>query len=70
MTKDLAHAEHLARPAFMVIVEGQCDAIWDTKAQAMREQRDLIKMDCGKVTIKGFKTWADAHAYEDKLAGL
>lgn len=68
-TKDLTHVEHLARPAFMVICDGQCDAIWETKAQATREARDLRKMGHDDVKVKGFKTWQDAHDHEDKLRG-
>ena len=64
---DLTYAQHIARPAFMVLVDGACDQICGSEAEAKREVRDLKKMDCGKVTMKAFATWADAHAYEDKL---
>lgn len=66
---ELTHAQHLASPAFMVIVDGRCDQICGTEGEAKREVRDLKKMDCGKVTMKPFATWAEAHAYEDKLNG-
>jgi len=60
-------------PCYMLIVgEGpfrECDQIVSTEREAKRERRDLIAMDCGKVTIKRFDTWEAAYAYEDKLRG-
>jgi hypothetical protein len=65
---DLTHAQHIATPAWMVLVDGAVDQICGSAAEAKREVRDLKKMDCGTVTMKAFATWAEAHAYEDKLA--
>jgi hypothetical protein len=54
--------------AFAIICDDNFDAIWDTKAQADREAKDLRKMG-HVVRIKAFATHADAEAYEDKLRG-
>ena len=64
---DMPHHQHLKQPAFMVICDGACDQICSTKREATKEAADLRKMGFEKVQVKSFETWADAHAYEDKL---
>lgn len=64
---DLPYHQHLERPAFMVICDGDCDQICGSKAEAQREAKDLKKMGFDKVTVKAFATWAEAHAFEDRL---
>lgn len=66
---DKSYTEHMASPAFMVICDGACDQICGTKAEAQREARDLKRMGFEGVKVRAFTTWADAHAYEDKLRG-
>jgi len=64
------YAQHLASgPCWAVLVDGDIDQVCGTRADALRERKDLIAMDCGKVTVRRFETWADAHAYEDKRRG-
>lgn len=66
---DIPHHEFIQQPAFMVICNGECDQICGTKQEAMREAADLRKMGHEEVRVKGFKSWQDAHDYEDKLRG-
>ncbi|WP_420381691.1 hypothetical protein [Novosphingobium sp.] len=72
---DFAHSQSplASGPAYALIVTNgmsrEVDQIVSTPLEANRERKDLISMDCGKVTIKRFDSWADAHAYEDKLRG-
>lgn len=54
---------------YAVITEDGLDQFCDTKAQASKEKKDLEKMGCA-VKIKTFDSWADAHAFEDKLNGF
>lgn len=54
----------------MVIVNGEVDAIWDTKAQADRERRELQRdLYCANVRVRHFKTWREAEDHADKLRG-
>ena len=55
---------------FMLLVDGECDQIVETRELAERTKKDLKKLDCGTIKIKEFPTWQEAHAYEDKLRGL
>lgn len=64
---DMPYHEHIEQPAFMVICEDECDQICGTKAEAQSEARDLRKMGFENVRVKGFKTWHEAHQYEDEL---
>lgn len=67
---DISYASHLSSgPCWAVLVDGEVDQICCTKGEASKERLDLIAMDCGKVTVKRFATWADAHAYEDERRG-
>ena len=67
MSLDMPHHVFLEQPAFMVICDGDCDQICGTKAEAAREASDLRKMGHDGVRVKSFKTWKDAHDYEDML---
>lgn len=67
MYTDMPHHVFLQQPAFMVICDGDCDQICGTKAEATREASDLRKMGLENVKVKAFKTWQEAHAYEDML---
>lgn len=59
----------MTTPVWAVIVEGELDATWQTKAQADREAKDLRAMDCGKVTVRGFESEALAYSWADKRRG-
>lgn len=54
---------------YMILVDGDCDQIVETRAIAEREKRDLINMGCGPVRIREFPCWEAAEQYEDKLNG-
>lgn len=69
MTTTAAATKIKAPQAFMLMVDNTCDQIVSTEREARKEKADLIKMDCGRVRIKPFASWADAYAYEDKLNG-
>jgi hypothetical protein len=56
-------------PVYMLLVEGDCDQIVETKAIANRERRDLIDLGCDNVKIREFPSWEAAEAYESKLRG-
>ena len=62
-----------ATPAvFALVVDNNgksIDQFVTTRRIAEREQRDLTKMDCGKVSIVALASWADADAYEAKVRG-
>lgn len=67
MPLDMPYHLHLQTPAFMVLCDGECDQICGTKREALLEAADLRKMGFDSVKVKGFKTWAEAHTYEDML---
>jgi hypothetical protein len=67
---DMPYSQHLAQPAFVVVCDGAVDQICGSKAEANREAKDLRKMGFDKVTVKSFATWAEAHAFEDKINAL
>lgn len=54
---------------FMILTADGVDQIVETKAIALRERRDLIRLGCDPVRIREFPSWAEAEAYQDKLAG-
>lgn len=64
---DLSYTEHLAQPAFVVLCDGEVDQICGSKAEAQREVKDLKKMGFENVKMKAFASWAEAHAFEDKI---
>lgn len=57
------------KPAvYVVICDGNFDAIWETKCQANKEAKDLRSMGY-EIRIKEFPNWQAAEAYEEKLRG-
>jgi hypothetical protein len=53
---------------YVILCNGDFDGVWETKAQANREKRDLERMG-NEVRIKPVKDWAEAEALEDKMRG-
>jgi len=51
---------------YVIIADGSFDQVCETKAQADKEKRDLVKMGC-EVKVKPVADWAAADALEDKL---
>jgi len=51
---------------YVIFVDGDLDQICETKADALREKRDLIQMDCGRVTVKEFPNETAVHAWIEK----
>lgn len=51
---------------YVIVADGAFDQVCETKATALKEKRDLVKLGC-EVKIKEFATWAEVDAYEDKL---
>jgi hypothetical protein len=51
---------------YVVIADGAFDQVCETKAQAEKEKRDLVRMGC-EVRIKPVKDWAKVNALEDKM---
>lgn len=51
---------------YVILADGEFDAIWETEEQAKQEARDLRQMGYS-VRVKRFPTWSAAEAYEDRL---
>lgn len=56
------------RECFMVIADGECDQICETRTDANREKNDLTRMGC-EAKVRRFPSWRAAEAYETKLRG-
>ena len=51
---------------YVIIADGSFDQVCETKAQAEKERRDLVRMGC-EVRVKAVKDWTAAEALEDKM---
>lgn len=51
---------------YVILADGEFDAIWETEEQAKQEARDLRQMGYS-VLVRRFPSWSAAEAYEDRL---